>query len=197
MNQLSGPIGSMAAHQADPLALMQVGASSAKPPVIVVMGVCGCGKSTVGAQLAAALGLAFLEGDTLHPTSNVALMAAGVALSDADRAGWLHTLSDRLGDACLAGTGLVMSCSALKRAYRDILRKRAPDLHFVCLHGDHDLLASRMAARTGHFMPLSLLISQLATLEVPDPDEKAQFFDVATRPEVIVTKVTERFSLPN
>lgn len=161
--------------------------------IFVVMGVSGCGKSTVGAQLAAALGLAFLEGDTLHPAANVARMAAGFSLSDADRAGWLQTLSDRIRQARLAGVGLVLSCSALKRAYRDILRQGAPDLHLLYLRGDYDLLAKRMAARTGHYMPPSLLASQLATLETPDADEHAQVFDVATRLEDIVATVIARW----
>ncbi len=162
--------------------------------IFVVMGVSGCGKSTVGAQLAAALGLEFLEGDSLHSATNVARMATGVALSDADRAGWLQTLAERIGAASLAGTGLVLSCSALKRAYRDILRQGAPDLHFLYLQGDYDLLAARMAARTGHYMPLSLLVSQLATLEVPDPDEHAHIFDVASRPDMIVAAAIARWS---
>lgn len=162
--------------------------------IFVVMGVSGCGKSTVGAQLAAALGLEFLEGDTLHPPGNVARMAAGVALSDADRAGWLQTLAERIGEARLAGTGLVLSCSALKRAYRDILRQGAPDLHFLYLHGDYELLAARMATRTGHYMPLSLLASQLSTLEAPGADENAQSFDVASPSEAIVAAVVARLS---
>lgn len=162
--------------------------------IFVVMGVCGCGKSTVGTQLAAALGLEFLEGDTLHSAANVAQMAAGVALSDADRAGWLQTLAERIGAAGRVGTGLVLSCSALKRAYRDILRQGAPDLQFLYLHGDYDLLAARMTARTGHYMPLSLLVSQLTTLEVPDPDEHAQVFDVASQPEMIVAAAIARWS---
>ena len=88
----------------------------------------------------------------------------------------------------------MLSCSALKRSYRDILRQGAPDLHFLHLHGDDELLAARMAARTGHYMPLSLLASQLATLEAPDPDENAQIYDVASRPEVIVAAVAAGFS---
>ena len=162
--------------------------------IFVVMGVSGCGKSTVGAQLAATLGLEFLEGDTLHPPGNVARMAAGVALSDADRAGWLQTLADRIGEARLAGAGLVLSCSALKRAYRDILRQGAPDLHFLYLHGDYELLAARMATRTGHYMPLSLLASQLSTLEAPGADENAQSFDVTSPSEAIVAAVVARWS---
>lgn len=157
--------------------------------IFVVMGVSGCGKSTVGAQLAAALDLAFLEGDSLHPASNVARMAAGVALSDADREGWLQTLAGRLQQAQADGRGLVLSCSALKRAYRDILRRGAPDARFLHLQGDYPLLAARMAARTGHYMPLSLLASQLSTLEAPGPEENAQSFDLASRPEDIVAAV--------
>lgn len=157
--------------------------------IFVVMGVSGCGKSTVGAQLAAALGLEFLEGDSLHPAANVARMAAGVALSDADREGWLQTLAGRLQQARADGRGLVLSCSALKRSYRDILRRGAPDARFLHLQGDYPLLAARMAARTGHYMPLSLLASQLSTLEAPDPGENAQSFDLSSRPEDIVAAV--------
>ncbi|MDP2032851.1 MAG: gluconokinase [Polaromonas sp.] len=157
--------------------------------IFVVMGVSGCGKSTVGARLAEALKLPFLEGDVLHPESNVARMAAGVALSDEDREGWLQALAERLRQAHVAGQGLVLSCSALKRAYRDILRSGAPGLRFIYLHGDHGLLAARMAARTGHYMPLSLLDSQLATLEPPGVDENALGFEVASRPEDIVAAV--------
>ena len=157
--------------------------------IFVVMGVSGCGKSTVGAQLAAALGLAFLEGDTLHPARNVARMAAGFALGDEDREGWLQVLAGHLRLAQMTGQGLVLSCSALKRSYRDILRSGAPGLHFVYLYGEHALLAARMAARTGHYMPLSLLDSQLATLEPPGAGENVQGFDVAERPEDIVAAV--------
>ena len=157
--------------------------------IFVVMGVSGCGKSTVGAQLAAALGLDFLEGDSLHPAHNVARMAAGFALSDADREGWLQTLAGRIRQARSAGQGLVLSCSALKHAYRDILRQGAPDILFLYLHGDKALLSARMAARTGHYMPPSLLASQLATLEAPSVEENAQRFDVASRPEDIVAAV--------
>jgi gluconokinase len=157
--------------------------------IFVVMGVSGCGKSTVGAQLAQALNLPFLEGDVLHPESNVARMAAGVALSDEDREGRLQALAERLRQAHVAGQGMVLSCSALKRAYRDILRSGAPGLCFVYLHGEHALLAARMAARTGHYMPLSLLDSQLATLEPPDVDENVLAFEVAERPEDIVAAV--------
>ena len=164
--------------------------------IFVVMGVSGCGKSTVGYQLAAALGLAFLEGDTLHSAANVARMAAGCALSDADRADWLQALAARIAEAHRAGQGLVLSCSALKRCYRDILRQGAPELHFLYLQGDYELLAARMLARTGHYMPLSLLASQLSTLEVPGEEEGAQVFDVVSQPAEIVAAVLARWGAP-
>ena len=157
--------------------------------IYVVMGVSGCGKSTVGVQLAAALGVGFLEGDSLHPARNVALMAAGFALNDEDREGWLQALAERIRQARIVGRGLVLSCSALKRSYRDILRGGAPDLRFVYLYGDHELLTARMTARTGHYMPMSLLASQLSTLEAPDSTENAQHFDVVRAPEDIVASV--------
>ena len=145
---------------------------------IVVMGVSGCGKSSVGAQLASALGLAFIEGDSLHPPRNVALMAAGTPLTDADRADWLATIAQHLGQAQAAGSGLVVSCSALKRRYRDGLRAACPRLHLVYLHGPAALLRQRLAARSGHYMPASLLDSQLATLEPPGADEAALILDI-------------------
>jgi gluconokinase len=138
---------------------------------VVVMGVSGSGKSTVGSRLASALHAEFVEGDELHPSANVAKMAAGTPLDDADREGWLRTLADRLGAAHAAQRSLVVSCSALKRSYRDLLRTGAPGLRFVYLQGDFDLLGARLAARVGHYMPASLLASQFAALEPPTPDE--------------------------
>ena len=135
------------------------------------MGVSGCGKSTVGAQLAALLGAEFLEGDSLHPPRNVALMAAGTPLTDADRADWLVTIADRLAAAQQGGRALVVSCSALKRAYRDRLRLSCAGLRWVHLQGSATQLQARLAGRRGHYMPPSLLASQLATLEAPAPDE--------------------------
>lgn len=142
---------------------------------VVVMGVSGSGKSTVGAALADALGLRFVDGDALHPAANVAKMAAGIPLDDADRVPWL----DAIGRLLAVGPAVV-ACSALKREYRDRLRAAAPTLQLVFLNGSRTLLASRMAARPGHFMPTSLLDSQLATLEVPGPDEHAVTVDIAT-----------------
>jgi gluconokinase len=153
---------------------------------VVVMGVSGCGKSTVGRQLAAALGAGYVEGDAFHPPENVARMAAGIALTDADRHGWLEALAGQLAAAQATGRQLVLACSALKRSYRDVLRRGAPDLLFVHLTGSRELLAQRLAARCGHYMPASLLDSQLATLEPPGPDENARSFDAARSPEAIV-----------
>ena len=147
-------------------------------PCLVVMGVSGSGKSTVGRQIAKRLDLDFLEGDDFHPPENVARMAAGIALNDSDRVGWLNVLAGRLRDALAQERGLVLSCSALKRAYRDVLRRAAPDLQLVYLEGPFELLADRMAARPGHYMPASLLQSQYAALEPPAADESPLLFKV-------------------
>ena len=157
------------------------------PLHLVVMGVSGCGKTSVGRAVAQALGLDFIEGDELHPPRNVALMAAGTPLTDADRADWLASIAARLGAAHAAGRGLVVSCSALKRRYRDQLRAACPGLRLLHLHGDPALLRSRMAARTGHYMPPALLDSQLATLEPPGPDEAALAFDITPPTAQIIT----------
>jgi len=147
------------------------------------MGVSGCGKSTLGAALAAAMGLPFIEGDKLHPPRNVALMAAGTALTDDDRRDWLGALSDVLAKAATGGQGLVLSCSALKRSYRELLRAGDPGLRLVHLHGARELLEQRMRSRSGHYMPPSLLQSQLDTLEPPQADEHAVTLDIAAAPQ--------------
>ena len=146
---------------------------------IVVMGVSGCGKSTLGAGLAAALGCAFLDGDDLHPAANIAKMAAGQPLDDADRWPWLAAI----GAVLATEAKQVVACSALKRAYRDAIRTRAPDVVFVHVHGARPLLAARLAARTGHYMPAGLLDSQLAALEPPGADEAAVLVDLAGGPD--------------
>jgi len=154
----------------------------------VIMGVAGSGKSTIGAQLARALDIEFVEGDDLHPPDNVKRMAAGTALTDDDRRGWLIAIAARLREAKRAGVGLVASCSALKRSYRDVLRSGgAADVRFVYLAGSRALLAERLATRRGHFMPASLLESQLSTLEEPSPDEHAWMCDIRETPETIVS----------
>jgi len=160
----------------------------------VVMGVSGSGKSVIGAALAAALGLTFVEGDAYHPPENVDRMSRGIALTDADRAGWLHALAARIGVAATNGEGLVLTCSALRRSYRDILRAESPALRFVFLKGSRDLIAERLASRRGHFMPPSLLKSQLATLEEPSPDENAWVCDIDQSPQEIVAGLVARVS---
>jgi gluconokinase len=163
---------------------------------ILVMGVCGSGKSTVGQGLARGLGLPFIEGDELHPEKNVARMAAGIPLTDDDRRGWLDAIAARLDDAAARAQGAVVACSALKRAYRDRLRRAAPDLRVVWLHGDEALLARRMAGRAGHYMPPSLLPSQLATLEPPHPDEHALAADIGQPPDALVQGLVAQLQEP-
>lgn len=149
---------------------------------VVVMGVSGCGKSTVGALLADRLGVPFLDADSLHPPANLAKMARGVPLDDADRRPWL-----RLVGAALAAAdgGAVVACSALRRSYRDVLREAAPDLRFVHLVGTREALAARMRSREGHFMPVSLLDTQLASLEPLEPDEPAVELDCMLDPAAL------------
>lgn len=159
----------------------------------VIMGVCGSGKSLIGAQLARELDIEFVEGDSLHPPDNVKRMASGTPLSDDDRHGWLMRVATRLREAKRAGVGLVVSCSALKRRYRDLLRSVGEaDVRFVYLAGSRALLAERMANRRGHFMPPSLLESQLAILEEPAPDERAWVCDISAAPHVIVVDLVTR-----
>lgn len=150
---------------------------------VVVMGVSGSGKTTVGERLAARLGLRFVDADALHPAANVEKMRAGVPLTDDDRWPWL----DAVG-AVLAEGSVVVACSALRRAYRDRLRAVAP-FDLVYLHGDPDLLAERIGHRSGHFMPATLLQSQLDTLEVPDEAEHAVRADVAHPADELVEQV--------
>jgi gluconokinase len=150
------------------------------------MGVCGSGKSTIGRELARALGADFIEGDEFHPPSNVALMASGTALTDEDRQGWLQALAGKLGEPRASAQGVVLACSALKRSYRDILRRGAPGLVLVHLHGAQRLLESRLNQRVGHYMPMSLLQSQLDTLEAPGVDEAPIVVDIAAPNPVIV-----------
>ena len=158
----------------------------------VVMGVSGCGKSTVGRLLARRLNIEFLEGDELHSPQNVARMAAGVALTDEDRQGWLQALADRIAAARADNRALVVSCSALKRSYRDRLRQGDAQLRLVHLTAAPALLAARLGARQDHYMPPSLLASQLAALEAPAADEDALVLDAAQAPEAIVDSIVTR-----
>jgi len=156
----------------------------------VVMGISGCGKSEIGSRLAQALDLPYIEGDRFHPPENVAKMSAGIPLNDADRQGWLATLRAEIERAWEAGENVVLSCSALKRAYRDILRGdgNGGEVCFVHLHGARELIAGRMAARSGHFMPTSLLDSQLRDLEPLQADEAGVTLDVRDAPEALVAQ---------
>ncbi|MGO7587573.1 gluconokinase [Rhizobium leguminosarum] len=139
-----------------------------RPHAIIVMGVSGCGKSSVGEKLAEALHLAFVEGDALHPAANVEKMSKGIPLTDEDRMPWLDRIGEEMKASLEKSEGIIVSCSALKRIYRDRLRAAAGgNLFFVYLEGSRALLMKRMGERKGHFMPASLLDSQLATLEVP------------------------------
>ena len=160
-------------------------------PSLVVMGVSGCGKSTLGLELAQRLGFRYVEGDELHPPENVARMAAGVALTDADRQGWLETIASVLRDARAQAQPVVVTCSALKRRYRDLLREGDPHLRLVYMQGDPALLAQRIGARKDHYMPPSLLGSQLAALEVPAADEEPIVVDVDT-PTIEQTRLVLR-----
>jgi gluconokinase len=152
-------------------------------PLLVIMGVTGAGKSTVGTLIAERLGLSFRDADDFHPPANIAKMSAGTPLTDADRWPWLDAIGAHL--AAHRGTGCVVTCSALKRAYRDRLREAAPDLRFIHLHGDVALVAARQAARQDHFMPSSLVASQFATLEPPAPEERVIALNVAAPPAAL------------
>ncbi len=159
----------------------------------VIMGVSGCGKSSIGAALATAIGGRFIDGDDLHPASNRAKMASGQPLTDADRAPWLTLVGQTL---CTRTGPTVIGCSALKRGYRDLIRsKAASPVIFVHLTGTPQVLAARMAARSGHFMPPALLDSQLATLEPPLPDEAAITVDIDQLPGAVLAEVLRLLKL--
>lgn len=151
----------------------------------VVMGVAGSGKSAVGTLLAERLGVVFADGDAFHPPANLAKMAAGIPLDDADRAPWLDAIAAWLATHADA----VVACSALRRSYRD--RLRGPGVRFIYLRGTRDLLAQRLANRRDHFFPPQLLDSQLAALEEPGPDEDAATYSIELSPREIVDAIVE------
>lgn len=162
---------------------------SHRPPVaIVVMGVQGIGKTTTGRMLASRLGVPFTDGDSLHPARNVALMAAGTPLDDADREPWLRLVGDTIASHAATG-GVVVACSALKRAYRDTLRAHAPSLYIVEPWGPIELIASRIAARSHEYMPPTLLQSQYDTLEPLEPDERGIRVSVEQSPDDVVEEI--------
>jgi carbohydrate kinase (thermoresistant glucokinase family) len=158
-------------------------------PVVIMMGVCGSGKTVIGRLLAARLGCDFLDGDDFHPAANVEKMRAGTPLADVDRWPWLDRLATEIGTRLADGRGAVVACSALARRYRDRLGAARPGVTLVHLDGDHDLLASRLASRQGHFMPATLLDSQLAALERPTADERPLIVDIAATPAAIVAAI--------
>ncbi|MFJ2617743.1 gluconokinase [Glutamicibacter sp. NPDC087344] len=157
-----------------------------KVPPIVVMGVSGSGKSTIGAMLAEKLGHEFIDGDSLHPVANKDKMAAGHALDDTDRRPWLEIIGGTLAQTNREGHPVIIACSALKRSYRDLIRSHEPQTLFVHLSGGKTLIHDRMAAREHEYMPPSLLTSQLATLEEPTVDEHVLTADITRSPEQIV-----------
>jgi gluconokinase len=160
--------------------------SGQRAPLVVVIGVAGSGKSTIGEQLARRLGVEFAEGDDLHPEANVAKMRRGVPLTDADRWPWLATIGQWLAEH--AATGGVASCSALKRSYRDLLAGAAPAVWFLHADAPPELIKQRMRARQGHFMPESLVDSQFADLEPLSGDENGARLDISGDPEAVADR---------
>ena len=155
-------------------------------PNLVFMGVCGCGKSTVAEIYAQRTEATLLEADGFHPPENIAKMSGGTPLTDADRAGWLAAMAARLAEGKAKGEAMVVTCSALKKIYRDRLGEGDPDLFFIFLDGSQELLQARLDARKGHFMPPGLLGSQLATLERPNlASEKCLHVSITLTPEQI------------
>lgn len=159
------------------------------PSVLVVMGVSGSGKSTIGTQLALALRWNFEDGDWFHPARNIDKMHAGIPLTDEDRAPWLISIADFIDQAQLAGDHVVIACSALKRRYRAVIIGNRPDVRLVYLKGDIELIGRRVATRHEHFMPTSLLESQFEALEEPGPDEHPIVASIEPRPREIVTNI--------
>ena len=165
------------------------------PCALVLMGVSGSGKSTIADRLAARLDWRFEDGDGFHPPGNVAKMSAGQPLTDDDRRPWLQAIADEIDRVSRQGERLVVACSALKRAYRDILSHGRKDIRFVFLNGSYELIASRLAARKGHFMPPGLLASQFKTLEPPDTSEHPVTVSIDAPVETIVDDIIHQLKL--
>jgi carbohydrate kinase (thermoresistant glucokinase family) len=159
--------------------------------IVVVMGVSGSGKTTVAELLAKTLGCRFLEGDSLHPPANVEKMRNGTPLNDDDRLPWLKRIAQEIDGWRDRGESGVVTCSALKRTYRDVLIGNRSGVTLAYLKGSRELIQRRMAARHAHFMPVALLDSQFATLEEPTPDEHAIVVDVGGRPEEILARIVQ------
>jgi len=159
------------------------------PPILVVMGVSGAGKTTIARELAARLGWSFEEGDSLHPESNVAKMHAGIPLTDADREPWLEAVAAWIDGQRAKRLPGIITCSALKRSYRDIIIGNRPEARLVYLRGSRSLIAERLAGRHGHFMPAGLLQSQIDTLEEPGPDEDPLTVDIGPSPDRVAQEI--------
>lgn len=164
--------------------MADIGGSPA--PIVVVMGVSGVGKTTVARLLAERLDVPYAEADDFHPEANIAKMSAGIPLQDEDRWPWLRRIAAWMAEHAAHGSGGVVTCSALRRSYRDVLRAGCPDAFFLHLVGAQELVGDRMSHRTGHFMPTSLLDSQFATLEPLQPDERGAALDVGAGPAQLV-----------
>ncbi|MCC7050061.1 MAG: gluconokinase [Alphaproteobacteria bacterium] len=163
--------------------------TAGRGPIVVLMGVAGAGKTTVGQRLAELLAAPFHEGDVFHPPANVAKMSGGLPLDDADRLPWLAAIAAAIDRARDEGQGMVVACSALKRAYRDVLIGPRADVRLAYLRGTRDLIQARMDARRNHFMPAALLPSQFATLEEPVAAEKPIVVDVTAPPEALAARI--------
>ena len=168
----------------------------AAPLRVVVMGVSGCGKSTIAEGLSQALNWPYIEGDQHHPKPNIEKMSAGIPLNDEDRAGWLDVLAGFMGESARLNQGFVLTCSALKRKYRDRFRLADPQVHFIHLQGSRDEIAPRLALRKGHYMPPSLLDSQFRDLEPPGADEHALGISVVLPPDHIVRLALDHLRHP-
>lgn len=170
-------------------------ADATDPCALVVMGVSGSGKSTIAERLAARLGWRYEDGDGFHPPANVAKMSAGQPLTDEDRWPWLQAIADQIDRLSADGQRAVVACSALKRSYRDILVHGRDDIRIVFLNGTQDLIANRLAARKGHFMPPGLLASQFKTLEPPQPAERPVTVSIDAPIEAIVDDIVRQLKV--
>lgn len=170
-------------------------AAAGTPSVLLLMGVAGSGKSTTAQLLAERLGWPFRDADSFHPPGNVEKMAAGTPLTDEDRWPWLYAIADWMDAVIAKGERGIVTCSALRRAYRDVLLTARPGVALIYLKGDKALIGERLAARVGHFMPATLLDSQFATLEEPGADERAYVIDVDATPEELAQAILARTGL--
>jgi gluconokinase len=163
--------------------------ASQRPCAMIVMGVSGSGKSTIADKLAERLNWTYEDGDRFHPASNVAKMSAGLPLTDEDRWPWLQAIADEIDRVCKAGERAVIACSALKRAYREVLVHGRNDVRIIYLNGTQQLIADRLAERKGHFMPPGLLASQFKTLEPPDKSENPVTVSIDASVEAIIDDI--------